>query len=212
MAEIYCFTKKVGLQMSKKETPRYILKLRDNKENLMRSDIMNSAVRDILNNTGINEVPVDVNRIAMSLGFDIYYGEFTDKSVYGAMWDGKDSAEVAEGIKSNRFILVNQDDTKERQAFTIAHEIGHFVMHCNEGSNFYERYHGGANQNSDDKKIEDEADYFAANLLLPSFLIIGYIMNNSKFGKNQLIDNICNQFNVERETVNRRFDELGIEI
>lgn len=209
MAKIYQFVGKDGILM-KRNTPEYILDLRRKRKTLTRPDVMNSAIRTIYEEADINEVPVDVSKIAKKLGFDIFYGTFQEDNVYGSMWDGVDSVQLNESESSNRFIMVNKDDTKERQAFTIAHEIGHFVIHCDEESNFYERYHGGENQNSEEKRIEDEADFFAANLVLPSFLILGYVMNNRFMKKEELIDKICKQFNVEVETVNRRFDELGL--
>ena len=52
-----------------------------------------------------------------------------------------------------KVILVNQNDRPERQNFTIAHEIGHYVHnHLNESEQTWEQ--------------EEEANIFAADLLL----------------------------------------------
>lgn len=56
--------------------------------------------------------------------------------IYGAMWDGNKDLPLSGGHTSNRFILVNSNDSKEKQTFTIAHEIGHFMMHCTSEHNF----------------------------------------------------------------------------
>lgn len=49
-------------------------------------------------------------------------------------------------------------------------------------------------------------------MILPSSLVLGYVMNNKYVGRKKLIKMICEQFNAEEETVERRFNELGLEI
>lgn len=213
MGEVILFTKRVKNKMCKKKTPQYIEELRKVGENLVRPDMMNDAVYKIFDECSIDKVPINVSEIAEKLGFDIYYGKFNDESVSGSMWDVNEEIDLSATRKSKRFILVSDRDTAERQRFTIAHEIGHFVMHCTDERNFYERYHSNPDKTDPKlKKYEDDADFFAANLVLPSKLVIGYVMNNSGVDRSALIQKICTQFGVERETVTRRFKELGLEV
>lgn len=60
------------------------------------------------------------------------------------------------------FIAVNENRSFARKRFTIAHEIGHFLMHKGESFD-----HSGKG----DPKIEREADIFATNLLMPAKMI-----------------------------------------
>ena len=131
-------------------------------------------------------------------------------NVYGVMWDGDEPLNVG-GKQMYRAILLNKQDSLERQAFTVAHEIGHFMLHCKDNTNFYERYHGGAEQTDSQKLIEDQADFFAANLLLPKKLMKAYISQHSNLSRSDLISKTCKDFLVEKDTVVRRFEELGYE-
>lgn len=63
---------------------------------------------------------------------------------------------------SESFIAVNENRSFTRKRFTIAHEIGHFLMH--EGESFDLSGIGNS-------KIEREADIFATNLLMPSTMV-----------------------------------------
>lgn len=81
---------------------------------------------------------------------------------------GSISGEIreTEGIVT---IKVNRHDVKERQRFTIAHEIAHFLLHR-------ERLAGGITDDvlyrsrlSDD--LEREANRLAADIIMPASLI-----------------------------------------
>lgn len=85
------------------------------------------------------------------------------------------------------------------------------MSNCQDDRNFYERYHGGAEQTESEKMIEDQADFFAANLVLPQKLIKAYIAQHRFLSKTELISKICKDFLVEKDTVLKRFEELGYE-
>jgi len=93
-------------------------------------------------------------------------------------------APMAHGLASCEGMLVRnpQDDTEwgiffngnspvERQRFTIAHELGHFVLHRGQRPSFScdkESVFSGADLL---RNIEREADDFASNLLIPGDLL-----------------------------------------
>ncbi|TWP31164.1 ImmA/IrrE family metallo-endopeptidase [Apibacter muscae] len=54
------------------------------------------------------------------------------------------------------FILINKNISNSRKRFTLAHELGHLIMHFKTGII------------SEDRDIEKEADRFASNFLVPS--------------------------------------------
>lgn len=66
-----------------------------------------------------HSVPVNVEAIARDLGLPIYYSEL-DRSIQGKL-----SRRGATGFE----IFVNKSVSPERQRFTIAHEIAHYVLH-----------------------------------------------------------------------------------
>lgn len=64
-------------------------------------------------------------------------------------------------------IAYNGKVSSERQRFTIAHELGHFILHRNQQQRFNcdkQSVHTGID---DLRQIEREADDFASNLLMP---------------------------------------------
>jgi len=101
--------------------------------------------------------------IAANYGITVLFADFGQehKEVSG-FYDGK-----------SRAIYVNVDDNPRRQTFTIAHELCHFLLHGNlfrdhpEDYRVLLRYLIGAAK----EPLEQEANCFAANLLVPrSFL------------------------------------------
>lgn len=203
MGQIITFYTKEELHMNKRITPDYVNDIRQDRYSI------DNAVEKIFRECGIDGYPINVFRIAREFNFDIMYGKFKQENIYGAIWDGNSELEIGEK-KSKRFILINADDSKERQLFTIAHELGHFVLHCTDQANFFERYHGGQDQSSEAKQIEDEADFFAASLLMPRKEFKKYIDQHKNLRKNELLAKICADFWVEQEAAKRRLDELGI--
>lgn len=74
-------------------------------------------------------------------------------------------------------IAYNGKARRERQRFTIAHELGHFILHRNQQPSFNcdsQSVHTGIDGL---RQIEREADEFAGNLLMPGDLLRDWISN-----------------------------------
>src|SRR6266487_4675697 len=69
-----------------------------------------------------NRFPVDPVQIARDLGLDVQEAEL-EPNVAGAIFKetGQDPT-----------IFINASDSPNRQRFTVAHELGHYVMHAEE--------------------------------------------------------------------------------
>jgi IrrE N-terminal-like domain len=102
-------------------------------------DARNDAER-FLQKHAVTDAPIDVERLAHAEGFTI------ERRPLG----GDDGETVG------RCITVNSDQPLVRQRFTIAHELGHFVMHSSHGT---------------DDESERQADVFAGALLIPRGLL-----------------------------------------
>lgn len=104
--------------------------------------------------------PIDIMKIAKNLGIEVKFGNFSDAGVDGAF------------IRKNRIIYINTHTPYKRQVFTISHELGHYLLHDNkEQEKFYRR---DTFQFDDDKTQEQEANWFAASLLMPNQLVHHY--------------------------------------
>jgi hypothetical protein len=102
-------------------------------------DARNEADRFLLKHK-VTNVPVEVERLAHAEGFTIERRPLGDD----------------DGETVGPRITVNSDQPLVRQRFTIAHELGHFVMHSSHGT---------------DDDSERQADVFAGALLIPRDLL-----------------------------------------
>ncbi|MFQ3243738.1 MAG: Zn-dependent peptidase ImmA (M78 family) [Arenicella sp.] len=108
--------------------------------------------------------PIPVLEIAESNGVDVIFSDFGEH---------KDSVSGFCDFKNAR-LFVNKDESINRQTFTMAHELGHWLMHKELFIADPERYPVLLRSQSGDKNdpLEVEANNFAANLLVPSSLLI----------------------------------------
>lgn len=194
--------------MSKLPVADYIKQIR--KKIARNEKNYDNIVDTILEENGVKVYPINAFDIAKKMGFDIKYARFKNSSISGALWDGVD--EMSFGDETfKRVIFVNGKESPRRQLFTVAHEIGHFILHCNDESNFYERYMTDKKDNVEpnQKKMEDDADYFAASLLLPRNILVQYIRINGLNDNKEIIDKVSSDFFVEKETISKRLYEIG---
>jgi hypothetical protein len=104
---------------------------------------------------GGDELPVPVDSIAedlLGLAVEVH----DDLQVSGML------------LPAERRILVRADEPEPRRRFTIAHELGHWICQCLEGTAqpVYCRA-DDIGVDPDARMLEREANIFAANLLMP---------------------------------------------
>jgi len=111
------------------------------------------------------------------------------------------------GSKTGYRIVVNTTHSRARQRFTAAHELGHYLLHRREdffAESFTTNRMGGAVFLTDDDDLEEnEADGFAANLLVPfdEFERI-LVQGRASYAE------AAGLFNVSIEVIRRRSDEF----
>jgi Zn-dependent peptidase ImmA (M78 family) len=110
----------------------------------------------LVDELGISEPgDLDVEAIAYDSGVSVAYADLK----------GCDATLVGLG---GRAIATIRPSTEERQRFSIAHEMGHWSEH--RGRSFTCRVDDVDTNLTSDKKLEREADQYAAHLLLPKRL------------------------------------------
>lgn len=123
----------------------------------------NAALR-LLNEAGLYEPPVNPVEIARALGVKVNFVRFSGSSdgVAGLYDPATDS------------ILVNMEEAGVRQTFTVAHELGHRVLHkAWAESDSYKVLWRDSKRYSNDR-WEQEANKFAATLLMPRGMVEDY--------------------------------------
>jgi Zn-dependent peptidase ImmA (M78 family) len=109
-------------------------------------------------------------------------------------------------------IFTNTSCRLSREIFTLAHEIGHAILHVNDTASFIDDTITISGKFVDEK--EQEANFFAACLLMPSSKIEDFLDSEIENFNNQDltamdIARIMSEFNVSFEMVLNRLEHLG---
>lgn len=140
----------------------------------------------------IDLYPLDVSRLTILLGIKMRLEPLK----------GEDSGCLYKDNKSQEWImLVNSLHHPNRQRFTIAHEIAHYLMHSKQLDFFKDEVFF---RNGESNIIEIEANRFAAELLMPSEAFSIFIKQ-----KSTLVADIANYFGVSAMAVRIRAQQLG---
>ncbi len=106
--------------------------------------------------------PLDLKALAKDLGIGLFTTEEWSDNISGSILQNEKS-------KSGYSIYVNVHHHKNRQRFTIAHEIAHFILHKDKiGNGIQDDVLFRSNLTN---QLEKEANLFAADLLMPLNLI-----------------------------------------
>lgn len=145
----------------------------------------------------VRSAPIPVDKIAKAIGVQLKFSPL-DEELSGMVF-----------IKDGTPIIgVNSLHHPNRQRFTIAHELGHLVMHRDILSNevhvdkqFRILMRDAAAAAGTDT-IEIEANKFAAELLLPGFLIDQILtMNSFDIDDQEPLAKLAKKFRVSKQTL-----------
>ena len=146
----------------------------------------------------ITDIKPPINPIAIAQEYDI--------KIYSSQLD-----DHVDGIydKSKKEIYVSRASSRSRQAFTIAHELGHYFLHADKDFDVF--YRRDLETLGMPKFTEEkEANYFAANLLMPAQLITKYHKQRSEEGKLNIAGRLAETFKVSETAVKWRLRNLGL--
>src|SRR5712664_3503178 len=118
----------------------------------------------LINDHGIKRPPVPVEELASRLGAQISYSPF-DGDLSGMVF--RDEAKIIIGVNSLHH--------PNRQRFTIAHEIGHMLLHKGQEVHVDRAYRVSLRNDLSSKAVspeEMEANAFAAALLMPEGMLV----------------------------------------
>jgi Zn-dependent peptidase ImmA (M78 family) len=159
---------------------------------------------EIIDELGITELPVPVERIARQLGAELTYEPF-DGDVSGMLYREAESQPPVIGVNSRQ--------AATRQRFTVAHEIGHLMLHKGQPVfvDSFLRVNWRAGKSGRD---EVEANAFAAELLMPRRFIEREIdAAVERYGtlrRDALTAELANKFKVSPEAMSYRLSNLGV--
>lgn len=108
------------------------------------------------------EVPVNLQKIMKAYQIRLKVGEFENYDIAGSY------------NRSQRTIYISESAPYQRNAFTVAHELGHFFLHENKPNEIFYRLEADMIKTQEDDLQEAEANWFAASLLMPRETMIKY--------------------------------------
>jgi Zn-dependent peptidase ImmA (M78 family) len=151
---------------------------------------------------GLKDPPVDVREVAKKLGITVVL-EDLDEDISGLLTT----------VEKERSICVNKKHSRNRQRFSIAHEIGHhqlghqFVpgehVHVDRGVQISQRS-GRSSEAIDSKEIE--ANQFAACLLMPKALLEKEVALPVS---DEQVTELARRFGVSEQAMTIRLSRLG---
>jgi Zn-dependent peptidase ImmA (M78 family) len=171
----------------------------------MKSPPAKQAER-VLSDLKINTIPVPVEEVAERLGAKLSYEPFDDEEdISGVLYRSEEQIVIG----------INSKHVKARQRFSIAHEIGHLVLH--KGALFVDktvRFNRDAISSKAVDQKEIQANQFAAELLMPENLILNEVnkrlKKKSKLSELVIIDELAGVFGVSTQSMEFRLINLGI--
>ena len=144
-------------------------------------------------------IPVDPVVLANKLGIKVSNALFSDSSLSGMIAKRGNSVSI----------LVNDSDSPNRKRFTIAHELGHQLLHLHTDGEFIDSeldlYRIEEVEGSKGKHIEEiEANKFAAALLMDANYIKQY------WEKTKSVIELAEIFKVSEAAMGIRLNVLGL--
>lgn len=165
---------------------------------------------DLLQEHGFRRPPIDVEKLAHKLGYEVVY-QHMQGDVSGTVFLDR-GAQITIGI--------NTFHADVRQRFSIAHEIGHAQLHQTSlrrkpivDPPARVLFRDGTSSLGEDP-LEVQANQFAAGLLMPRELVgeVGQrlIDRNPRIAATALVENLAARFDVSTQAMRYRLVTFGV--
>lgn len=173
----------------------------------MISKFIESQAAEILAEFKVKSAPIQVEKIAKKMGLEVVSRDL-GSNVSGVLYiqNGKGT------------IGYNPNDSEVRKRFTIAHELGHFILHKINNDMFIDKKEFKLFRNEQsstgENKMEMEANAFAAALLMPKNLLISEVKKHrldlSGDDEDDAISILAKKFEVSLTAMTFRIDNLNL--
>lgn len=166
-----------------------------------------AAARRLLREMNVEQPPVPVDALARHVGAELSY-----RSLEG------DISGLLYRDEGRKVIGVNALDAPTRQRFTIAHEIGHLLLHPGHtvivDKLVKVNFRATASMPVARREEERQANEFAAELLMPERLVKGFasdmVGDSLLFSKDDLVRALAQRFDVSPIAMEYRLVNLGL--
>lgn len=168
-----------------------------------RYTLARKKAAELINSLGITKPPVPVEALAEKIGAVLRYEPFAGQ-VSGLIH--RTDKEVVIGVNSLH--------AKTRRRFTIAHELGHLVLHKAETLHVDEHFPIAFRNETSSRAsspTEIEANQFAAELLMPSELLLRDVRNlPPETEPDHAVSELARRYQVSEQAMAIRLSALGV--
>ena len=139
-----------------------------------------------------NQIQIDPVAIAAEFDFTVFKSTFDSDNISGMV------------INSNeeKSIYINENDSINRQRFTVAHELGHIILHHEANEESFKEVDFRTNSGFDVR--ESQANSLAAALLMPRKKA------NEIWKKLKDVDDFADAFKVSKQAASIRLENLRL--
>lgn len=177
--------------------------------------VIENKAENILKDFNLFRAPIDIIELCKGLDIRLYFKDL-----------GQDVSGLLEVTDEPPKMIINIRHGKNRQRFSIGHELGHFFLHQNRQPLFIDSdfsngiydekrrtktFHRNGKSQSGSDKYEIEANRFSASILMPEKLILKSIQDlKIDISNEQHITRISRYFKVSEQAMSFRISRLGI--
>jgi Zn-dependent peptidase ImmA (M78 family) len=171
----------------------------------VRRKHIRTVTEQLLARHQVQSAPVPVEKIARSLGLTVRK-EPTEDDLSGFL--------VRDRKKGTAIIGVNARHHPNRQNFTVAHELGHFLLHEGDAIHVDRRFQVKLRNEESSKGTdleEKEANLFAAELLMPKSFLEGDLAEIGEFDLDDdaTLTKLAKKYGVSTQALTIRLGYLG---
>ena len=150
--------------------------------------------KQVLSDNFISRPPIVAEAVARNYGLNVRFLFFKPQFF-----------NISGFIDNKGCLIVNAAESPGRQNFTVAHELGHYLLGHLKNPDYGVLYRRPVGEQSD-KPIEQEANCFAANLLVPEHMLRKTIAE-FPFADAQQLGKL---FGVSADVISFRRKDIGI--
>lgn len=169
-------------------------------EKLARTNEIEWKSWQLLTDHGITTYPIDPVLLANAVGIQVYNTVFREAQISGAITK-RDGATK---------IYVSENEAPSRKRFTVAHELGHYVLHMSADDNEMidteaVMFRTADYEPGDAQGVrEAEANRFAASLLMPHDLVV------PEYRRTRSLARLAQMFSVSEDAMYNRLKSLRL--
>lgn len=182
------------------------------------AELIERTAQKVLRDAGALTIPIDLDRVLRDLNVRVHEEDMDDETAGVLIVKGE-----------QRHVLVNKDHSSNRRRFTVAHELGHLVLHDDEGNGdesgermyidrqirVYQRvgeptsavYQQEGSQTTIEQ--EREANFFAACLLMPAHHVTLAAQERDLFDEVS-VASLARSFEVSEQAMYIRLQQLQV--